>query len=77
MDKVQEMDTDENFQKKKDFVQSVLGVHEIGGSDSGAVEMALNQKRTELDAGYTQEKERQRSVDERAAAGYDGAYRGN
>lgn len=77
MGKVQEMDTDENFQKEQDSIYSVPEVHEIGERDHfGAIEMPLNQ-RTELDTGYNPVKERQRLVEERAAAGYDGAYRGN
>jgi hypothetical protein len=85
--KVQEVDPDANVRSQSTIsvIKSTAGVqgagvHEMEGRRTDPIELPLNVSRSELDTvngNRMSEKERRQWVDDRAAAGYEGAYRGN
>jgi flagellar biosynthesis/type III secretory pathway M-ring protein FliF/YscJ len=72
----EEMDADWS-QSKSPMIATVSGTvaHEMDGSKNEVSELASGQRIMELDA--SNRGERNALVDDRAAAGYDGAYRGH
>lgn len=61
----------------RDPSMPIVGVHEMAENHPSPIELPLNETRSELGSDVRSETERRKWVDDRAAAGYDGAYRGN
>lgn len=74
---VQETDADVNPQTTTPVVKNVAWMYKMEEMQPGPTELPLNVKRSELDGSDRSGRERGALVDERAAAGYDRAYRGN